>query len=112
MVKILSFCLASCLFYTACDCPTRYSAHYSEEAFKQIKIGMDTNEVKAILFEPLSKSIRAFPPRPNSSSRFAWRYSDDTAVRDFPPECCFEMRIIGFDIDYKVTDITSRTELD
>ncbi len=100
MKKYLCMFIFLC-FYSCheCTCPTVYSENYTENRWQQIRIGMDTNEVKYILGEPLSTNLLkydAFINRHNGLTRY-WKYSNDSIGGEIFPCECWKTKSIFFD---------------
>jgi hypothetical protein len=77
---------------------TVYAPRYSYFAFRRIRIGMTTEEVKTLIGEPLH-----VVPRPNSQ---VWTYSDSPVSRSY------RLRAVIFDPAGRVSKVVAEFEFD
>ncbi len=99
------FCFYAC---HECTCPTVYSENYTAARWQQIRIGMDTNEVKYILGEPIFKNEVSQHPdyaRWYRGLFYSWDYSNDSIGGEIFPCECWKTKKLYFDSAWVVKKI-------
>ncbi len=87
-----------------CTCPTEYTTNYTEARWRQIEIGMDSNQVMHILGEPMLRDSLFYDFHKKKVGGFKnfWRYSNDSIGGEIFPCECWKSRKIFFDSLWRV----------